>query len=220
MSGDHLLVLDEGTTSTRAMLYTLGGDHVALAQAPLEQYYPRAGWVEHDAAEILAKTLDCAREMIARAGGAERIAAIGITNQRETVVAWDKASGQPLTRAIVWQDRRTADFCEGLRKAGHETEVQRRTGLLLDPYFSASKMRWMLDNVPEVAAAGANLAFGTIDTWLVWNLTGGLHVTDATNASRTSLMALAGKEVRSIDRVRQNAMAARDIQPAKGARPS
>ena len=192
MSGDHLLVLDEGTTSTRAMLYTTGGQLLDMAQAPLEQYYPRPGWVEHDAAEILAKTLDCARTMIARAGGGERIAAIGITNQRETVVAWDKTTGQPLTRAIVWQDRRAAEFCEGLRKAGHETEVQRRTGLLLDPYFSAGKMRWMLDNVPEVAAAGANLAFGTIESWLVWHLTGGLHVTDATNASRTSLLALAG----------------------------
>jgi glycerol kinase len=193
MSGDHLLVLDEGTTSTRAMLYTTGGQLLDMAQAPLEQHYPRPGWVEHDAAEILAKTLDCARAMIARAGGVARIAAIGITNQRETVVAWDKTTGQPLTRAIVWQDRRAAEFCEGLRKAGHETEVQRRTGLLLDPYFSAGKMRWMLDNVPEVAAAGTNLAFGTIESWLVWHLTGGLHVTDATNASRTSLLALAGK---------------------------
>ena len=193
MSGDHLLVLDEGTTSTRAMLYTTGGQLLDMAQAALEQYYPRPGWVEHDAAEILAKTLDCARAMIARAGGVARIAAIGITHQRETVVAWDKTTGQPLTRAIVWQDRRAAEFCEGLRKAGHETEVQRRTGLLLDPYFSAGKMRWMLDNVPEVAAAGGNLAFGTIESWLVWHLTGGLHVTDATNASRTSLLPLAGK---------------------------
>ncbi|MBS0255511.1 MAG: glycerol kinase [Proteobacteria bacterium] len=193
MSADHLLVLDEGTTSTRAMLYDLAGQLVGMEQAALEQYYPRPGWVEHDAAEILTKTLACARTMIERAGGAQRIAAIGITNQRETVVAWDRSTGEPLARAIVWQDRRTAEFCESLRAAGHETEVQRRTGLLLDPYFSASKMRWMLDNVPEVAAAGANLAFGTIESWLVWNLTGGLHVTDATNASRTSVMALAGK---------------------------
>jgi glycerol kinase len=132
--------------------------------------------------------------MIAKAGGADRIAAIGVTNQRETVVAWDKASGQAVSRALVWQDRRTAEFCQTLRDLGHEAEVQNRTGLLLDPYFSASKMRWLLNHVPEAAALGDRLAFGTIETWLVWHLTGGLHISDATNASRTALMALDGQD--------------------------
>ncbi|MBU6267689.1 MAG: glycerol kinase [Sphingomonadales bacterium] len=192
MSGEWLLVLDEGTTSTRAMLYGVDGTCGGMAQAGLEQFYPRPGWVEHDAQEILDRTLGCAREMIAKAGGADRIAAIGITNQRETVVAWDRRTGRPVHRAIVWQDRRTAPFCEGLRAAGHEDAVQATTGLVLDPYFSASKLRWVLDNVPEAKALGGNLAFGTIESWLVWHLTGGSHVTDASNASRTSLLALGG----------------------------
>jgi len=194
MSERWILVLDEGTASTRAVLYAADGTQGGMAQAPLDQHYPRPGWVEHDATEILEKTLACAREMVAKAGGPDRIAAIGIANQRETVVAWDKSTGRPIHRAIVWQDRRTAGFCESLRAAGHEALVQQRTGLLLDPYFSAGKMRWLLDNVPEALALGSRLAFGTIETWLVWNLTGGatggVHVTDATNASRTSLMAL------------------------------
>ena len=194
MTERWLLVLDEGTTSTRAMLYAPDGTLGGTAQAALEQYYPRPGWVEHDAHEILNKTLACAREMIAKAGGADRIAAIGVTNQRETVVAWDKASGQAISRALVWQDRRTAEFCQSLRDQGHEAEVQRRTGLLLDPYFSASKMRWLLDHVPEAAALGNRLAFGTIETWLVWHLTGGLHLSDATNACRTALMPLDGQD--------------------------
>ena len=193
MSDPLLLVLDAGTTSTRAMLFTPGGDRIAMAQADLTQYYPQPGWVEHDAAEIWLRTLDCARQMVDRAGGADRIAAIGITNQRETVVAWDRRSGDPLARAIVWQDRRTADRCAALREAGHERMVQARTGLLLDPYFSATKMRWMIDHRPEVAAAGDRLAFGTVESWLIWKLTGGLHVSDASNASRTQLMALDGK---------------------------
>ncbi len=194
MSEMWLLVLDEGTTSTRAMLYAPDGKLGAVAQAALEQFYPRPGWVEHDPHEILDKTLACAREVIAKAGGAGRIAGIGITNQRETVVAWDKASGRAIGPAIVWQDRRTAEFCEGLKQAGHEPLVQARTGLLLDPYFSGSKMRWMLDLSPEVVALGERLAFGTIETWLVWHLTGGLHITDASNASRTALMALDGRD--------------------------
>lgn len=194
MAGEWILVLDEGTNSTRAMLFGADGRSGPVAQEPLEQYYPRPGWVEHDAAEILARTLACARKVIEVAGGAERIAAIGVTNQRETVVAWDRETGTPIHRAIVWQDRRTADFCNDLRENGHETEVQRRTGLLLDPYFSASKMRWLLDNVPEAHALGDRLAFGTIETWLVWNLTGGAHVSDVTNASRTSLFALNGRD--------------------------
>ncbi|MGE4321805.1 MAG: glycerol kinase [Sphingobium sp.] len=185
-----LLVLDEGTTSTRALLYTPGGDRVAMAQADLAQYYPRPGWVEQDADEIWTRTLDCARQMVARAGGADRIAAIGITNQRETVIAWDRRSGRPLAPAIVWQDRRTARQCAALREAGHEPLIQQRTGLVIDPYFSATKMRWLIDHVPAVRDAGDQLALGTVESWLIWNLTGGLHVTDAGNASRTQLMAL------------------------------
>lgn len=192
---DYILVLDEGTTSTRAMLFASDGVLVASEQAELTQHYPQSGWVEHDAAEIWEKTLQCANSVLPKAGGGALIAGIGITNQRETVVAWDKSTGEPLTRAIVWQDRRTAPFCAELRAGGHEEDVQRRTGLLLDPYFSGTKMRWMLDNVPEVqAAAGAGtLAFGTVESWLVFKLTGGAqHITDASNASRTLLMELGG----------------------------
>jgi glycerol kinase len=190
---DYILVLDEGTTSTRAMLFARDGVLVASAQEPLTQHYPQAGWVEHDPQEIWDKTLACALDVVPAAGGAASIACIGITNQRETVVAWDRETGEPLTRAIVWQDRRTEPFCASLRAAGHEAEVQRRTGLLLDPYFSGTKMRWMLDNVMQVQAAAARgtLAFGTIESWLTFKLTGGAaHVTDASNASRTLLMGL------------------------------
>ncbi|OYX67233.1 MAG: glycerol kinase [Sphingomonadales bacterium 32-64-17] len=195
MSDQYICVLDEGTTSTRAMLFTLDGKPSGTAQAELTQYYPQDGWVEHDAAEIRDRTLACAREMVARAGGADRIAAIGITNQRETVVAWDRQTGEPLTRAIVWQDRRTADFCARLKARGHEEAVRSKTGLLLDPYFSATKMRWMLDNVAEVRAAAeqGRLAFGTVESWLVWCLSGGSdHVSDASNASRSLLLPLEG----------------------------
>ena len=189
-----ILVLDEGTTSTRAMLFAPDGQRLGMAQADLSQYYPQPGWVEHDAAEIWDKTLACARDMVMRAGGADRIAAIGITNQRETVVAWDRRTGQPLAPAIVWQDRRTAGHCAVLRDAGEEEAIQRRTGLVLDPYFSATKMRWLLDHAPAVAEAGSALAFGTIESWLMWKLTDGLHVSDASNASRTQLMALDGTD--------------------------
>src|SRR5688572_12909279 len=188
-----ILVLDAGTTSTRAMLFGATGEPRGVAQAELTQHYPRPGWVEHDAGEIWDKTLACARAMVERAGGAERIAAIGIANQRETVVAWDRAGGEPLARALVWQDRRTADFCEELRQAGHEDAVRAQTGLLLDPYFSATKMRWLLDNEPAVADAARDgrLAFGTIESWLAFKLTGA-HVSDVGNASRTLLLALEG----------------------------
>ncbi|MEM7780001.1 MAG: glycerol kinase GlpK [Pseudomonadota bacterium] len=192
---DYILVLDEGTTSTRAMLFASDGVLVASAQEEVTQHYPRSGWVEHDAAEIWDKTLHCALDVIPKAGGAAMIAAIGITNQRETVVAWDRETGEPLTKAIVWQDRRTEPFCEKLREGGHETSVQAKTGLLLDPYFSGTKMRWMLDNVPSVKAAleAGTLAFGTVESWLVFKLTGGArHITDASNASRTLLLALDG----------------------------
>jgi glycerol kinase len=194
MTDRYVLVLDEGTTSTRAMLYAPDGTLGAVAQASLEQFYPGPGLVEHDPNEILEKTLACAREVIAKAGGPERIAGIGVTNQRETVVAWDKRTGRALGKAIVWQDRRTADFCDALREAGHEPALQARTGLLLDPYFSGSKMRWMLDHVPCARALGADLAFGTIETWLIWHMTGALHVSDVSNASRTALFALDGTD--------------------------
>jgi glycerol kinase len=188
-----LLVLDEGTTSTRAILYSLTGDVIAASQEDITQHYPAPGLVEHDATEIWNKTLRCAQAMVERAGGADRIAAIGVTNQRETVVAWDRSTGKPLCRAIVWQDRRTEAQCRALRDAGHEPAIQSATGLLLDPYFSATKMGWVLKNVEGAAALGDRLAFGTVESWLVWNLTGGLHITDVSNASRTSLFPLTAK---------------------------
>jgi len=194
MAQDLILVLDAGTTSTRAMVFDTSGSVAALAQRELTQHYPRPGWVEHDAGEIWDWTLACARDAVEKAGGADRIACIGITNQRETVVAWDRKTGHPLARAIVWQDRRTQPHCEELRASGHEPLVQQCTGLLLDPYFSATKMRWLLDNSDEVrgAAEAGRLAFGTVESWLAYKLTGGAHLTDASNASRTSLLPLAG----------------------------
>jgi glycerol kinase len=185
-----ILVIDEGTTSTRAMLFDLGGAALGSAQEPLTQHYPAPGFVEHDASEIWTKTLACARKMVTEAGGADQITAIGITNQRETIVFWDRRTGEPLAPAIVWQDRRTADDCAALKAAGHEATVQAKTGLLLDPYFSGSKIGWALKNWPQLKAAGDNLAVGTVESYLVFRLTGGAHVTDATNASRTALMAI------------------------------
>jgi glycerol kinase len=185
---DFLLVIDEGTTSTRAMLFEPGGRCVASEAAPLTQRYPRPGWVEHDADEIWRRSLRVAGAMVAQAGGPDRIAAIGVTNQRETVVFWDRETGEPLAPAIVWQDRRTADICRDLAEAGHEELVQARTGLLLDPYFSGSKIGWAMREWPQLSEVGDRLAVGTVESWLVWKLTGGLHVTDATNASRTALM--------------------------------
>jgi glycerol kinase len=187
---DLILVLDAGTTSTRAMVFDLAGGLRAVALRELAQHFPQPGWVEHDAAEIWQSTLACAREVVGKVGA---VACVGITNQRETAVAWDKASGTPLARALVWQDRRTADACAALREAEHEAAVQEATGLLLDPYFSATKMRWLLDEVPEVRAAAeaGRLAFGTVESWLVFKLTGGAHLSDAANASRTSLLPLA-----------------------------
>lgn len=190
----HILVIDAGTTSTRAVLYTAEGAVIASAQEALTQHFPAPGLVEHDAAEIWESSLRCARKLVERAGGPAQIAGIGVTNQRETVVAWDCRTGQPITRAIVWQDRRTEGHCRALREAGHEPAIQQTTGLLLDPYFSASKMAWILEHVPEAAALGDRLAFGTVESWLVWKLTGGLHISDVTNASRTMLMALEGKD--------------------------
>ncbi|MEO7247807.1 MAG: glycerol kinase GlpK [Novosphingobium sp.] len=197
MADDPLiLVLDEGTTSTRAMMFAADGKVVAVAQAELTQHYPQPGWVEHDAGEIWERTLAVAREVVAKVGGPGRVACVGIANQRETVVAWDRKSGAPLARAIVWQDRRTADACSELKRRGLEGNVQAKTGLLLDPYFSATKARWLIDNQPAVrgAAETGRLAIGTIESWLAFKLTGGLHISDASNASRTLLLALDGAQ--------------------------
>jgi glycerol kinase len=186
----HILVIDEGTTSTRAMLFAVDGTCLGSSQRPITQHYPGPGLVEHDAAEIWTLTLECARDMVAKAGGPERIAGIGITNQRETIVFWDRRTGEPLAPAIVWQDRRTAAMCEALKTAGHEPTVQAKTGLLLDPYFSGSKIGWALANWPQLKDAGDNLAVGTIESYLIFRMTGGAHISDATNASRTALMAI------------------------------
>lgn len=188
--GEKLLVIDEGTTSTRAMLFAADGNVLGSQSAELTQRYPAPGLVEHDAAEIWEKSLACARAMVEKAGGPDQIAAIGITNQRETIVFWDKVTGEPLAPAIVWQDRRSADICRALKEKGEEQGVQARTGLLLDPYFSGTKIAWAMANWPQLREADDRLALGTIESWLVWKLTGGLHITDATNASRTLLMGL------------------------------
>jgi glycerol kinase len=185
--GDTILVIDEGTTSTRAMLFSLDGACLGTAQADLTQHYPQPGWVEHDPEEIWEKTLTCARAVADR-DRVEQIAAIGITNQRETIVFWSRSTGKALGPAIVWQDRRTAELCAGLKDQGHEPSLQERTGLLLDPYFSASKIAWAMANWPQLKEAGDDLCLGTVESWLVFRLTGGLHVSDATNASRTALM--------------------------------
>ena len=187
---DYLLVIDEGTTSTRAVLFAADGKAMGSCQRPLTQHYPAPGLVEHDAHEIWTLTLECAREMVAKAGSADRIAGIGITNQRETVVFWDRRTGEPLAPAIVWQDRRTAQDCQVLKEAGEEPVLQAKTGLLLDPYFSGSKIGWALRNWPQLKEAGDNLAVGTVESYLVYRLTGGRHISDATNASRTALMAI------------------------------
>ncbi|MDB5476761.1 MAG: glpK [Phenylobacterium sp.] len=191
MAEPLLLALDQGTTSTRAILFDAKGRALAEAGRPLQQSYPRDGWVEHDAQEIYEASVAVLREAVQKAARRmEEVAAIGITNQRETVVIWDKATGKPLHKAVVWQDRRTADACERLRKAGHEGRVTEVTGLLLDPYFSGTKIAWLLDHVPgaRAAAEAGELLAGTIDTWVIWKLTGGrVHATDATNASRTLL---------------------------------
>ncbi|NWG52759.1 MAG: glycerol kinase GlpK [Hydrogenophilaceae bacterium] len=189
-----ILAIDQGTTSTRAIVFNEAFEPQAVSQIELTQHYPQPGWVEHDLEEIWRATLQTCREAIDKAGGPSAIAAIGITNQRETTAIWDRATGAPIHRAIVWQDRRTADRCDALRAAGHEAAVQERTGLVLDPYFSATKIAWILDHVPgarQRAEEGA-LAFGTIDSFLIWRLTNGrVHATDVTNAARTLLYTLA-----------------------------
>ena len=187
---DHILAIDQGTTSTRAILFDSEARAVAIAQRELQQYYPQPGWVEHDAEDIWRDTLAVVGEVVGKLY-AGRIAGIGITNQRETALVWDRATGEAIHRAIVWQDRRTAERCAELKAQAAEELVRQRTGLLLDPYFSATKVAWMLDQVPgarEKAERG-ELAFGTVDSFLLWRLTeGAVHATDITNASRTSLL--------------------------------
>jgi glycerol kinase len=187
----YILALDQGTTSSRAILFDGSGSIAAVAQHEFEQFYPQSGWVEHDPMEILTSQLSCAVEVLGKAGARPRdVAAIGITNQRETVVVWERESGKPIHPAIVWQDRRTAGMCAALEESGLGETVSAKTGLVLDPYFSATKVRWILDNVAgaHARAERGELAFGTIDSWLIWHLTSGMrHVTDVTNASRTLL---------------------------------
>jgi glycerol kinase len=187
----HIIAIDQGTTSTRAIVFDAALTPVASAQQELRQIYPQPGWVEHDPEEIWSGVVVTVRDALAKAGLAARdVAAIGITNQRETAIIWDRATGKPIHNAIVWQDRRTAEHCAALRVAGEEAAIAEKTGLLLDPYFSATKIAWLLDHVDgaRAAAAQGRLAFGTVDSFLLWRLTGGtVHRTDATNAARTLL---------------------------------
>ena len=187
----YILTLDQGTTSSRAIIYDQESNIVSVAQQEFTQYYPEAGWVEHDADEIYSTQMTVAFDALMKAGLTYRdIASIGITNQRETTVIWDRITSQPIYNAIVWQCRRTTDYCDKLREDGYEALVREKTGLIIDPYFSGTKIKWILDNVPgarEKAESG-NLLFGTIETWLIWKMTGGtVHVTDYSNASRTML---------------------------------
>ena len=186
-----ILALDQGTTSSRAIVFDATGAAIATGQREFRQVFPQPGWVEHDAEEIWSSQIAAALEALrlARLKPSD-LAAIGITNQRETTVVWDRRTGRPISHAIVWQDRRTAPFCDQLKRDGHEALIQRKTGLVIDAYFSGSKLRWMLDNIPgaRADAEAGHLAFGTVDSWLIWKLTGGArHVTDASNASRTML---------------------------------
>ncbi len=196
MTQPLIVALDQGTTSTRAIVFAADGSALAEANRPLEQHYPQDGWVEHDAEEIFAASVAVLKEAVERSGRSlSEIVTIGITNQRETVVIWDKATGKPIHKAIVWQDRRTEPMCEALRQDGKEGRVTEVTGLLLDPYFSGTKISWLLDTVPgaRTAAMAGDLLAGTMDTWVIWKLTGGrVHATDATNASRTLLFDLRG----------------------------
>jgi glycerol kinase len=187
----YILALDQGTTSSRAILFDEDGAIAAVAQHEFQQFYPQPGWVEHDPTEILTSQMSCAVEVLGTVGARPRdVAAIGITNQRETVIVWDRSTGKPIHPAIVWQDRRTAPFCKELEDRGLGNAISSKTGLVLDPYFSATKVKWILDNVDGARARAerGELAFGTVDSWLIWHLTSSLrHVTDVTNASRTLL---------------------------------
>jgi len=191
----YVLALDQGTTSSRAILFDEEGAAVCTAQRELRQIYPQPGWVEHDPKEIFETQRDVAREALRKAGVAlKELAAVGIANQRETTILWDRQSGEPIHNAIVWQDRRSADFCAKLKRDGGEKIIHEKTGLVIDPYFSGTKIAWLLDNIPgaRLRAERGELAFGTVDTWLVWKLTGNrTHVTDPSNASRTMLFDIA-----------------------------
>lgn len=191
MPSSYILALDQGTTSSRSILFDKQGNIVSVSQREFMQIYPQPGWVEHDAEEIWSTQVGTIAEVIAKAGlSSEQIAAIGITNQRETTVVWDRKTGKPIYHAIVWQDRRTSHYCDELKEAGHSKNIQQKTGLIIDSYFSATKVKWILDNVlgARDKANKGELAFGTIDSWLVWNLTeGAVHITDVSNASRTML---------------------------------
>ncbi|HRK42850.1 MAG TPA: FGGY family carbohydrate kinase, partial [Gemmobacter sp.] len=187
----YILAIDQGTTSSRAILFDTDLRPVASAQEEFPQHFPASGWVEHDPADLWSTVAATTRAAMERAGAtAGQIAAIGITNQRETTLVWDRETGQPVHNAIVWQDRRTSDFCATLRAEGFEEVITAKTGLLCDPYFSATKLRWILENVPgaRARAEAGELLFGTVDSFLIWKLTGGkVHATDATNAARTML---------------------------------
>jgi glycerol kinase len=188
----HLLALDQGTSSSRSIVFDDQGRIVAMAQREFRQIYPQPGWVEHDPKELWETQLATAREALAKAGlTAKDIASVGITNQRETTVVWNRRTGEPIHNAIVWQDRRAEPTCAALRDQGLEPTFRERTGLIIDAYFSGTKLKWILDRVPgsREAAARGELAFGTVDSWLIWHLTGGrLHATDVSNASRTLLL--------------------------------
>jgi glycerol kinase len=189
----HILALDQGTTSSRAILFNAQGQSVRTAQSEFKQIFPQPGWVEHDALEIWQTQLRVLKDVLTPAGTTDSVAAIAITNQRETTVLWDRQTGLPLANAIVWQDRRTVEHCNALRQQGHQAFIQEKTGLVLDAYFSGTKLAWLLDNIPGARARAerGELAFGTVDSWLVWNLTKGqTHVTDPSNASRTLLFNL------------------------------
>lgn len=194
----HILAIDQGTTSSRSILFDGNLRVVATAQEEFPQHYPASGWVEHDPSDLWSTAAGTARAVIEKAGiNATNITAIGITNQRETTLIWDRKTGEPIHNAIVWQDRRTADTCAALKAAGHEPMITARTGLLLDPYFSGTKIKWLLDHVPGARqrAEAGELAFGTVDTFLIWKLTGGrVHATDATNAARTLIYNIAKGE--------------------------
>jgi glycerol kinase len=192
MSEKFILALDQGTTSSRSIVFDKQGNIRAVAQKEFKQIFPRPGWVEHDAGEIWSTQFGTMAEAVAKAGiSMKQVAGIGITNQRETTVVWERSTGKPVYNAIVWQDRRTAAYCDELKNAGHANRIQQKTGLVIDAYFSATKLKWILDNVAGARAKAekGELAFGTVDSWLVWNLSGGaVHVTDVSNASRTLLL--------------------------------
>lgn len=192
MPARYILSLDQGTTSSRAIVFDHSGTIVAVAQKEFPQHFPNPGWVEHDPEDIWSSQFSVMAEVLAKSGiKTDELAGIGITNQRETTVVWDRTTGKPLSNAIVWQDRRTSHYCDALKSQGHEKMIREKTGLVIDAYFSGTKLRWILDNVKGAREAAANgqIAFGTVDSWLVWKLTGGKkHITDVTNASRTMLL--------------------------------